>query len=148
MNDAALEISVREVRDADAAAISRLLDVLGHPLEARTVSEQLRALAAQGGSNTWVAERGGRVVGLVSAQTILMLHRPAPTGRVTVLVVDPDTHGHGIGTALLREAEAFLFGRGCRTIEVTSAPHRTAAHAFYLRRGFARQPERFLKRSE
>ena len=148
MNDIGLELSVREARDADAAAISRLLDALGHPLDPPCVIEQLRALEAQGGSSTWVAEREGRVVGLVSAQTILMLHRPAPTGRVTVLVVAPDTHGHGIGTALLRAAERFLFGRGCKTIEVTSAPHRTAAHAFYLRRGFARQPERFLKRSE
>ena len=147
MNHATSGLSVRDARDADAEAIAHLLEALGHPLDPPRVIEQLRALAAQGGSGTWVAERDGRVVGLVSAQAILMLHRPAPTGRVTVLVVDPDAHGRGIGTALLREAEAFLYGRGCRTIEVTSAPHRTAAHAFYLRRGFARQPERFLTRS-
>ena len=144
---ATFEIRIRAAAETDAAAIAALLEVLAHPLDPARVVAQLRALAAQGGCATFVAERDSRVIGLVSAQAILMLHRPEPVGRVTVLVVYPAAHGGGVGTALLRAAEAFLAARGCARVEVTSAAHRVDAHAFYLRRGFARQGERFAKGS-
>src|SRR5689334_12842009 len=124
-----LEIRVRDAEESDSRAIAALLDVLGHPLEPQRVVAQIRALARQGGNATFVAEIDGRVVGVVSAQAMLMLHRPDPSGRVTALVVDPAAHGAGVGTRLLQAAEAFLERSGCRRIEVTSAPHRTDAHA-------------------
>src|SRR5689334_21044756 len=108
----ALVVRMREAAESDAHAIAALLDVLGHPLAPDRVASQLRALEHQGGNATFVAELDGRVVGVVSAQSMLMLHRPDPSGRVTVLVVDPAAHGSGIGTRLLREAEAFLERRG------------------------------------
>lgn len=137
--------TIRPARPSDAAAIAPLLGELGHPLPPDRVAERLDALARQGGSATLVAERGGDVVGLVSAQALLVLHRARPVGRVTVLVVGAGRIGSGIGTALLRAAEAFLVGAGCSRIEVTSAAHRRDAHAFYLARGFERQGERFSK---
>jgi len=139
------EIRVRDAVESDAPAIAALLDALGHPLEPARVVAQLEALARQGRCATLVAEVDGRVVGLVSAQAMLMLHRPDPSGRVTVLVVDSAAHASGVGTRLLREAESFLAREGCTRIEVTSSPHRVEAHAFYLRRGYERQGERFAK---
>jgi predicted N-acetyltransferase YhbS len=144
MNDAQRATSVRAAGDADAAAIARLLAMLGHPLEPARVVAQLRALEAQRGSATLVAESDGAVVGLVSAQALVVLHRPDPVGRVTALVVHDERIGGGVGTLLLEAAHAFLRAQGCTRIEVTSAPHRTGAHAFYLRRGYTRQGERFV----
>ena len=140
-----LEIRVRDALASDSHEIAALLDALGHPLEPARVIAQLEALARQGRCATLVAEVDGRVVGLVSAQAMLMLHRPEPSGRVTVLVVDSSAHGTGVGSRLLREAESFLEREGCTRIEVTSSPHRVEAHAFYVRRGFERQGERFAK---
>jgi predicted N-acetyltransferase YhbS len=145
MNDATTHALIRPASESDADAIAPLLAALGHPLEPAQIVAQLRALAQQGGNVTLLAERDGCVVGLVSAQALLMLHRAAPVGRITALVVSAELVGGGVGSQLLRAGEAFLESRGCSRIEVTSAPHRTGAHAFYLARGYARQGERFSK---
>lgn len=138
--------TIRAARADDADAIAPLLAELGHPLPAAAIAARIGELAAtQPGAANLVAERGGRVLGLATAQSLLVLHRAEPVGRVTALVVRADLIGTGIGTRLLAAAEAFLAARGCRRIEVTSAAHRHDAHAFYLKRGFARQGERFAK---
>jgi len=141
-----MEALIRLARATDAQAIAPLLHELGHPQTPAMVAERLEALARQGGSTTLVAERAGNVLGLVSAQSMLVLHRVGPLGRITALVVRSGLIGVGVGTQLLRAAEAFLVDAGCTRIEVTSASHRAGAHAFYLKRGYERQGERFSRR--
>lgn len=68
-----------------------------------------------------LAERQGRVLGFVAVDG----------ARVEMLFVDPDVHGSGVGSALLRHATA---GRAVVDLDVNE--QNPGARAFYARRGF------------
>jgi GNAT superfamily N-acetyltransferase len=74
------------------------------------------------------------------------VHRPAPVGRVSVMVVDEAYRGRGIGAQLLAEAEKRLTERGCEIVEVTSNVRRERAHHFYEQLGYERTSYRFMKK--
>jgi GNAT superfamily N-acetyltransferase len=146
MRSPKVPLVIREAAASDAGAVGGLLAELGHPLEAEAVRANLTRLAGAGPEyGTFVAESGGSVVGIVTAFATPVVHRPRPSGRISVLVVAASHAGRGIGSALLARAEQFLAGRGCDRLELTSAARREAAHAFYRRRGYEQQGLRFTK---
>ncbi len=139
-------LEIRAAHQDDASAISELLTELGHPLEPALARGQIARIQALAPNHAvFVAVKDGAVVGLVSAFSTPVLHRALPVGRVSVLVVARTHAGQGIGSALLRHAEQFLVELGCGRIEVTSASHREAAHAFYRTRGYALQGVKFTR---
>jgi GNAT superfamily N-acetyltransferase len=139
-------VHIREAQEDDSEPISSLLSEMGHSHDAEAVGANLRAIRALAPRyGTFVAVRDRSVVGVVSAFASPVLHRSHPVGRVSVLVVAQSFTGHGIGTALLLWAEAFLRDLGCGRIEVTSATHRQEAHEFYRRRGYTQQGIRFAR---
>jgi GNAT superfamily N-acetyltransferase len=87
-----------------------------------------------------------KVVGLVGVHRMVTVHRPAPVGRIPVLVVAEEAQEHGIGRILVEAAEQWCRKAGCRIIEVTSNDRRTAAHAFYRHMGYERTSLRFMKK--
>jgi len=50
-----------------------------------------------------------------------------------------DRRGHGIGTALMREALRWALDHGVERIELTVYPHNAAAIALYRRAGFEQE---------
>ena len=97
------------------------------------------------GFTVLVAERDGVVAGCLSTSTMRVLHRPAPVGRISMMVVDEDLRGRGIGAALVRAAEEALAAQSCYMVEVTSNARRTEAHRFYERLGYERTSVRLAK---
>jgi GNAT superfamily N-acetyltransferase len=75
---------------------------------------------------------------------MVTVHRPAPVGRVSVMIVDEAYRGRGIGALLMAEAEKRLAERGCKIIEVTSNMRRDRAHHFYEQLGYERTSYRFM----
>ena len=75
---------------------------------------------------TWLAERGGRAVGLLVAQPpqesgwIAGMTRPAPAAYLQTMFVDSRERGTGIGSALVRNLHAQLDASG---VEVTLLHH-------------------------
>ena len=140
----AAEITVRPAGIADAEAISGLLGELEHPTSPGDVAVRLPGLLAAG-DEVLLAERGGRVVGLLGLHVTSVLHRAGPLGRITSLVVTADARGHGVGRALVAAAEARMRARGCGYAEVTSHGRRAEAHAVYERLGYAKTHVRLWK---
>ena len=77
---------------------------------------------------------------------MVTVHRPAPVGRIPVLVVAKEAQGLGLGRMLVDAAEQWCRTKGCRLIEVTSNDRRAEAHAFYRHMGYERTSIRFFKK--
>jgi ribosomal protein S18 acetylase RimI-like enzyme len=137
------KLQVREARPADSAAIAALIAALGFAAAETDVARRLAALRKAGEPPLVAVE--GDVLGVLSWHVTPVLHRPAPVGRVTMMVVAERARGRGVGTALLEAAEARLAARGCGLVEVTSNIELGGAHAFYRRRGFERTSYRFAR---
>jgi len=135
-------IRAAEVRDG--TAISSLIEQLGYRATGEDVAERLAAMAGEG-QVVLVAELDGRVVGCLSTSIMRVLHRPAPVGRISMMVVDEGCRSRGIGAALVRAAERSLAERGCYMVEVTSHVRRTEAHRFYEKLGYERTSVRLAR---
>ena len=135
---------IRVATLADAADIARLLTPLGYPVTTEEVAARWPAWEAEGNS-ALVVEEGATVVGLITLHRTTVLHRPAPLGRITSLIVDEGARGRGYGRALVAEAERELRALGCALVEVTSHMRRAEAHAFYQHLGYERTSYRFFR---
>jgi predicted N-acetyltransferase YhbS len=138
-------VSVRPARAGDAAGIAAVLAQLGYPVGEATVAARLAALAGDGRSAALVAEREGRVAGVLTLHVLPVLHERGGWCRITALVVDEAARRQGAGRELVAEAEAIARAAGCARVEVTSALHRGGAHELYRSLGFDQVSEHFLK---
>ena len=139
------ELRVRDARVEDAPTLVKLIHDLGHPIEEADVLRNLEALSATS-LLPLVAIAGDRVVGMCGISAMVTVHRPAPVGRVSVMIVEEACRGRGVGALLVAEAEKRLAARGCQIIEVTSNVRRERAHQFYEKLGYERTSFRFMKR--
>lgn len=128
----------------DADELARLLTELGHHTTGDDVRARWPAFTAAGNA-TLTAATDSRLLGLATLHVMHVLHRPAPVGRITALVVDSTARGTGLGRALVAAAEQHFRALGCGLCEVTSNERLVAAHAFYEHLGFARTSLRFGK---
>lgn len=136
---------VRDAKPADARRLVELIVELGHPIDEKTVRKNLNMLRRLGEAPL-VAVEGKRVIGLIGVHKTPVVHRDAPVGRLTILVVDEAAHGRGIGRMLVEAAEQRLRKGGCKIVEVTSNDRRGPAHAFYRHMGYERTSIRFMKK--
>ncbi len=135
---------VREATPGDGAAIAALATELGFPLTSGDIEATLPRLR-DSGEPPLVADDDGDILGCVTWHLTPVLHRPAPVGRVTMLIVTARARGQGVGKALVAAAEERLLECGCDGIEVTSNLRLTEAHRFYEHLGYERTSHRFAK---
>jgi GNAT superfamily N-acetyltransferase len=126
---------IRRAVPSDSPALARLIGQLGYEVTSDEVAGRLGGMEADGRA-VLVAESGGRVVGCLSTSVMRVIHRPAPIGRISMMVVEEGLRGRGIGAMLVAAAEAHLLQQGCQLVEVTSNLARERAHAFYERLGY------------
>jgi ribosomal protein S18 acetylase RimI-like enzyme len=142
---AADDIDLRGAVPADADDVAALLCALGYPCEAVEAAERIATVLHNDRQALIVARHRGAVCGLLALDFMYYLPLGTTTCRVTALVVLPDARGHGLGRLLLRDAERRARLGGAARLEVTSAGHRTEAHAFYRACGFSEGAVRFVK---
>jgi len=135
---------LRDARPSDAPRLVELIRFLGHEIDEKSVRRNLSALRKDG-ETPLVATLGKQVVGLCGISARVNIHRDAPIGRISPLVVADEAQGHGIGRMLVDAAEAWMRKKGCKLVEVTSNDRRTEAHAFYRHMGYERTSIRFAK---
>ena len=135
---------IRDARACDAPRLVELLDDLGHPIAETALRQNLDRLTRLD-LIPLVAVESEQVVGLCALWVTHTLHRDAPLGRISTMIVASSHRGQGIGAALVREAERRLQARGCKMVEVTSNDRRERAHAFYQRLGYERISARFAR---
>jgi len=137
--------ALRAARAGDAADVATLLTQLGYPCDEPGAAERIARSAIEPGQDLIVCEHAGSVVGLLVLDLRYYVPAGRPSARIAALVVRDDQRGSGIGAELVREAERRALAAGAMRIEVTSAQHRTGAHAFYQHQGYEPRGPRFVK---
>ena len=128
------ELLIRRATAADAEAGAQLVREayqhyvprIGRPPVPMTL-DYVRIVAA---GNTWLAERGGHLVG------VLVLEHFNDHVLVENLAVLPDAQGTGIGSRLLRHAEDQAQARGVHEVRLYTHELMTENRAYYPRRGY------------
>ena len=136
---------LRDAKPSDAPRIVQLITELGHEIDEKHVRKNLKALGKTDELPV-VATLDKQVIGLVGLHRMMTVHRPAPVGRIPVLIVTKEAQGLGLGRMLVEEVERRLKKAGCQIVEVTSNDRRGAAHAFYRHLGYERTSIRFFKK--
>jgi len=139
-----LELTVRDAREEDSAAIADLLGQLGYPASAGAVPARIDRMRAAG-DRVVVAEVDGSVAGLAALHVSPSLEHSTPAGKLAALVVDEAHRGTGLGRALVDAMEAEARERGCGVFFLTTAEGRADAQAFYERLGLERTGRRYAK---
>jgi putative acetyltransferase len=142
---------IRDARDDDAAALIALIrdswapyagcivDVDGEMSELRAVASRFAA----GGGRFWVAEGEGRR--LVGSAGVLPAARPSGMEidnamEIHKLNVAPALRRYGLATRLVALVEDEARARGAAFLELHTDLRFVAAHRFYERHGYIRQP--------
>jgi GNAT superfamily N-acetyltransferase len=107
---------------------------LGYPNDAITIERILSHVSER--RRILVGVLGVNVVGFIAIEIRDEL-ADCEGAEVLALVVDERERGSGIGSDLLKAAEAWANERGARRIRVRSNVIRTDAHRFYEREGYA-----------
>lgn len=136
---------IRDAKPSDAPRLAELIQELGHEIGEKQVRKNLMALK-KSGEMPLLATLEKKVVGMCGVGCRVVIHRPAPLGRITALVVARKAQGHGLGRLLVEAAEDWMRKKGCQLVEVTSNDRRAEAHAFYRHLGFERTSIRFFKK--
>jgi GNAT superfamily N-acetyltransferase len=137
-----MSIHLRPAMPDDAAAVAELSAELGHPVSSADVPARLALILADGGA-VMLAVDGTRPVALMCLARLHSLHASGPVAYITALIITTEWRGRGLGRTLVQEAMRWARERGCERMSVTSAEHRTDAHAFYPRCGLPYTGRRF-----
>lgn len=141
----AADIDLRNASLGDADDVAALLTELGYPCDPADAAERIATILHNDRQALIVARDRDAVCGLLSLDFMYYLPLGTTTCRITALVVAPQAQGHGVGRLLLRDAERRARQAGATRLEVTSAAHRSEAHAFYRACGFSEGALRFVK---
>lgn len=101
-----------------------------------TQERGLRLLLAQPGARIWVAEDGGRVVGMCTLQVLISTAEGGPVGLIEDLVVMGEFRNAGIGRMLLETAEAWAVEQGLSRLQLLADIGNGRALGFYERMGW------------
>jgi GNAT superfamily N-acetyltransferase len=134
--------AIRPARPADLDALVRLLHALFsleadfQPDAARQRAGLALLLADAARSAVLVADRGGAVIGMATAQLVVSTAEGGLSATVEDVVIEAAERGAGIGAALLRAVEAWAVSRGATRLQLLADRENVAALGFYARMGW------------
>jgi ribosomal protein S18 acetylase RimI-like enzyme len=129
-------VGVERVGAATAEVVDALVRLLPQ-LSASAPAPDTRLvdeLVGHPGVDLIVARVDGKIVGMLTLITFPTVTRTR--AHVEDVVVDAAARGHGVGSALLREAERLAREAGAQWVDLTSRPAREAANRLYRSYGF------------
>ncbi len=139
----ASDLLIRAADTADLEALAGLLQALFsieadfRPDPDRQRRGLARLLEEPARAVVLVAERGGAVVGMVTAQLVISTAEGGPSAWVEDMVVDEAERGRGIGRRLLAAIAAWAAARGASRLQLLADRENAQALAFYARLGWA-----------
>ncbi len=108
----------------------------GAGLDAEVQERLIPGLASQANGRIFLATKGNEVVGIAICFVGFSTFSALPLLNVHDLAVHRDCRGQGIGTKLLRAAEAAATNEGCCKLTLEVQHENTSARRLYQRVGF------------
>ena len=139
------ELIVRSAQSEDVEALANLMTDLGCPTSSEDMYRRFEAISADPSYATLVAERGGKVLGMVGLHFERLYESDGNFARIMALVVGSEHRGRGVGRILISAAEDWARRRGATDVMLTTHKRRTDAHRFYLSMGYEATGYRFYK---
>jgi N-acetylglutamate synthase-like GNAT family acetyltransferase len=139
------KIRIRKVTLHDAPQIVPLLKELGYPNTTALVKKKIAILNRSTRDTVLVAETNNSVIGVAHLHVAELFHQKGRLGRILAIVVAYEYCRHSLGKQFMKKLEREARRAGCVKMEITSALHRSDAHAFYKRLGYREKPRRFIK---
>jgi (aminoalkyl)phosphonate N-acetyltransferase len=139
-----MDLTIRDARGEDAAAIAELLGQLGYPADAHAVESRLQRLRIVG-DRVMVADVEGTVAGLAHLQVGPTIEYERPVAKLAALVVDTTHRRQGVGRALVHAIVDEARLRGCELVFLTTSERRDDAHEFYEHIGFEHTGRRYAR---
>ncbi|HEY8182637.1 MAG TPA: GNAT family N-acetyltransferase [Thermoanaerobaculia bacterium] len=127
--------TIREATESDSTAIAALAGELGYATTSAEMHRRLAALQKSGNDSVLVAMRSGKVAAWIHLSRVMSLESEV-FAEIRGFVVTESERGTGVGTELVKAAEAWARERACPKIRVRSNVVRTDTRRFYENRGF------------
>ena len=143
-----MDIIIRPIQPGDYPGVLLLWNnEIGnlHVTPENIVSHYAR-IAGDDRYRTYVAVQGSEVLGFITSVDSYAVGFEGKFVHITGLAVRERYQGQGIGTRLIQALEADMAEAGACSIYLNSGFQRTAAHAFYEHRGYAKGSYCFSKR--
>ena len=131
-----LTVAVREMRQADAGAVAKLVTQLGYPSTEDEIRRRFDLIKDRWDARLLIAQHaGGSIMGWVHVQALYLLESE-PRAEIFGLVVAETARGTGVGRRLMEAAEEWALLRGLNVMGLRSNSLRTEAHGFYEHLGY------------
>ena len=129
------EITIRELSEADAGAVSRLSRQLGYQLSVEETANHIRWIMKNPENCAFAALIDNKVAGWIHGFQAIRLESK-PFVEIGGLVVDEAYRGKGIGKMLVHKVKEWCKEKDVRTLRLRTNVKRTEAHQFYRAIGF------------
>jgi GNAT superfamily N-acetyltransferase len=145
MTDVGVDVScvIRVAKLADVPAMAGLLaELFAIETEFRVdrakQERALRMIIERPSAAAWVAEVDGRIVAMVTAQTVVSTAEGGESVWIEDVIVRGEYRRRGIGRRLVQAVEQWCAGRGVTRMQLLADSSNEAACEFYPRRGWTR----------
>ncbi len=128
------DLTIRPYRRDDRAAVLALWREAGLDRPPNQPQVDLANISGGDRATLFVGEMQGRVAATIVAA------EDGHRGWIYYVAVRPSLQARGIGTRMVRHAEAYLAARGVPKMLLLIRHHNTAVQAFYQRLGYATEP--------
>lgn len=136
-----MAVRVRRAGEGDIPAMTALLGELfaleaDFTPDADTQARGLNLFLGGGPRVALVADEGGRVVGMATAQLVVSTAIGGVSALVEDVVVAADMRGTGVGALLLAAVEEWARGAGATRLTLVADKDNTPARLFYEKAGW------------
>ena len=139
-----IPVTIRKANPSDLSTLTELLgelfgieqDFVANPRRQRRGLKLI--LSTPDEWQIFVAETGGRVVGMCSIHRLISTAEGANAALIEDMVVRESLRGTGIGGKLLKTAQAWCFAQGLYRLQLLADSDNEKALAFYKRHGWNR----------
>jgi ribosomal protein S18 acetylase RimI-like enzyme len=132
-------MEIKELKSASTQQITDLQELCNvvYSLPSMLSQEGVSSFLVDDHKKLFVAMEGEKIVGMATVQYILSLR--GATAHLDDVAVLGEFQGKGIASGLMTSVIDAARDYGCRAIECTSRPDRTAANALYQKVGFEKR---------